>query len=48
MECLPMLNLDFHGRSANTELHKLHSTGHKAGWAMNFKGPQWDMFVLDS
>lgn len=33
---------------ANTALHKLHSAGHKAGWAINFKSPQWDMFGLDS
>lgn len=47
MEYLPMPNLDFCGH-ANTALHKLHSAGHKAGWAINFKGPQWDLFVLDS
>lgn len=47
VECLPMPNLDFCGH-ANTALHKLHSAGHKASWAINFQGPQWDMFVLDS
>lgn len=47
MECLLMLNLDFCGH-ANTAHQKLHGVGHKAGWAINFKGPQWDLFVLDS
>lgn len=42
-----MPNLDFYS-PANIALHKIHSAGHKAGWTIFFKGPQWDMFVLDS